>query len=60
MNPATRMKLLKYALIVFGIIFIVGMPIMGWIWPAGWVWHGACFGFDLMALLDLRDVNEPQ
>lgn len=39
MNSATKEKLLKWALIVFGIIFLLVYPI-AMVWPAGWVWHG--------------------
>lgn len=39
MNPATRMRLLQAALVVFGLIFLVGLyPLMAF-WPAGWRWN---------------------
>lgn len=40
MSDATRMKLLKYALIVFGLIYIFSIYPLGIIWPSGWEWHG--------------------
>ena len=39
MGDSTRETLLKAALIVFGIIFLLVYP-LGLIWPSGWVWHG--------------------
>ena len=39
MGDSTRETLLKTALIVFGIIFLLVYP-LGLIWPSGWVWHG--------------------
>ena len=32
-------RLLKFALVTFGVIFCLVYPI-GLIWPSGWVWHG--------------------
>jgi len=34
-----RSSNLKIALYLFGVIFIVGVPAMMWIWPAGWGWR---------------------
>ena len=39
MNDSTRKKLLKAALVVFGVIFFLVYP-LGLVWPSGWVWHG--------------------
>lgn len=39
MNESTREKLLKVALVAFGVIFFLVYP-LGLIWPSGWVWHG--------------------
>ena len=34
-----KLKNLKIALYVFGVVFIVGVPaMMMWIWPSGWSW----------------------
>jgi hypothetical protein len=39
MQEETRLKSLKVALVVFGIIFSAGVPaMMMWIWPDGWSW----------------------
>jgi hypothetical protein len=39
MQQEAKLKNLKIALYVFGVIFIVGVPaMMMWIWPSGWGW----------------------
>jgi hypothetical protein len=38
-NLATRIRLLRVALVVFGLIFLVGVyPLMMAWWPSGWRW----------------------
>ncbi len=39
MSVELKDKLLKRALVAFGIIFFMILP-LGQVWPAGWVWHG--------------------
>jgi len=40
MNDEKRMQLLKVALYVVGVLFIVGIyAMMMWIWPSGWGWE---------------------
>ncbi len=39
MNTAQRMKFLRVALIVVGLIFLVGVYPLTIVWPAGWAWH---------------------
>ena len=40
MNPETRIRFLRVALIVFGLIFLVGVyPLMMAWWPSGWRWN---------------------
>lgn len=39
MDPETREKFLKFALIAFGAVFLLVYP-LGLIWPSGWIWHG--------------------
>jgi hypothetical protein len=39
MNDSLRETLLKAALIIFGVVFLLVYP-LGLVWPAGWVWHG--------------------
>jgi hypothetical protein len=39
MNTAGRVKFLRIALIVVGLIFLVGVYPLTIVWPAGWAWH---------------------
>src|SRR5215510_5082908 len=39
MSDNFRVTLLKAALILFGVIFLLVYP-LGLVWPSGWVWHG--------------------
>jgi hypothetical protein len=39
MNMADRVKILRVALIVFGLIFLVGVYPLTIVWPGGWAWH---------------------
>jgi hypothetical protein len=39
MNSADRLKYLRVALIVVGLIFLVGVYPLTILWPAGWSWH---------------------
>ncbi|MGA2188820.1 MAG: DUF6632 domain-containing protein [Steroidobacteraceae bacterium] len=39
MNIADRLKFLRVALIVVGLIFLVGVYPLTIVWPAGWAWH---------------------
>ncbi len=40
MNLATRIRFLRVALVLFGLIFLVGVyPLMMSWWPAGWRWQ---------------------
>jgi hypothetical protein len=39
MNTADRVKYLRVALIVVGLIFLVGVYPLTIVWPAGWAWH---------------------
>jgi hypothetical protein len=39
MRQEEKLKYLKIALYFFGVIFIVGVPVMMmWVWPSGWGW----------------------
>lgn len=38
MQQEQKLKYLKVALIVFGMIFIAGIYLMMWVWPSGWGW----------------------
>jgi hypothetical protein len=50
MTHETRMKYLQVALIVFGIICIVGLYSMMRVWPAGWVWTPAQYEYEQMIM----------
>ena len=39
MTDANRVKYLRIALVVFGLIFLIGIYPLTIIWPAGWSWH---------------------
>jgi hypothetical protein len=39
MNTADRVKFLRVALIVVGLIFLVGVYPLTILWPTGWAWH---------------------
>ena len=39
MNEEQKDKLLRLALRVFGVVFLLVYPI-SLVWPSGWVWHG--------------------
>ena len=40
MNPAARLRFLRYALVLVGLIFIIGVyPLMMAWWPSGWRWQ---------------------
>jgi hypothetical protein len=38
MTGSTRITTLRYAMIVFGVIFIFGIQTLAWVWPSGWHW----------------------
>jgi hypothetical protein len=47
----SRADLLKYALIVFGVIFLLVYP-LAIVWPSGWAWHaGAPYGSDYFMMI---------
>lgn len=39
MKQATKIKYLKMALVVIGLIFIFGFYPLTVLWPEGWIWH---------------------
>jgi hypothetical protein len=46
-----KLKYLKVALHVFGIVFIIGVPaMMMWIWPAGWSWTPSQHEYEQMIM----------
>ena len=47
----SRNDLLKYALIVFGVIFLLVYP-LAIVWPSGWAWHaGAPYESDYFMMI---------
>jgi hypothetical protein len=39
MRSAPPARLLSRALTVFGLVFLVGLPILNRVWPSGWAWQ---------------------
>jgi hypothetical protein len=39
MNVEDRVKFLRVALVVVGLIFLLGVYPLTIVWPAGWAWH---------------------
>ena len=39
MATGNKVTLLRVALVVFGIVFIVGVYPLTILWPSGWAWH---------------------
>lgn len=39
MSTADRMKFLRVALVVVGLVFLLGVYPLTIVWPAGWAWH---------------------
>jgi len=38
-SPSPQTRLLSRALTLFGLIFLVGLPILNRLWPSGWAWQ---------------------
>jgi hypothetical protein len=53
MNSADRVKFLRVALIVFGLIFLVGVYPLTILWPAGWAWHNTGQSLYLQMILGI-------
>lgn len=49
MNTENREKYLKISLITFGLVFFSIYP-LGYLWPAGFVWHGGEGSYYLMMI----------
>jgi hypothetical protein len=39
MSSSSDARLLSRALTLFGLIFVVGLPILNRVWPSGWAWE---------------------
>jgi hypothetical protein len=48
MSDATRLRFLKIALVVLGILSIVGVYPLMVLWPSGWTWHAGYSDYPLM------------
>ena len=48
MNDTARLKYLRIALVVVGIIFIFGIYLLMIVWPSGWRWHTGHSDYALM------------
>jgi hypothetical protein len=48
MQSATREQYLRIALVVFGLIFVVGIWPMMQLWPSGWQWQPAQMEYEQM------------
>ena len=48
MNDITRLKYLRIALVLVGIIFIAGIYPLMIVWPSGWTWHTGHSDYPLM------------
>lgn len=38
MTASTRIAPLRYLMIATGVIFILGIQALAWVWPSGWSW----------------------
>lgn len=48
MPDASRLKFLKIALVLVGVIFIVGIYLLMIVWPSGWTWHTGHSDYPMM------------
>jgi hypothetical protein len=48
MNDTARLKYLRIALVLVGIVFIVGIYLLMIVWPSGWRWHTGHSDYPLM------------
>lgn len=53
MNTADRIRFLRVALIVVGLIFLFGVYPLSILWPAGWAWHHAGQSLYLQMILGI-------
>ena len=53
METADRIKFLRVALVVVGLIFLLAVYPLTILWPAGWVWHNAGQSFYLQMILGI-------
>jgi hypothetical protein len=48
MTDTNRLTYLRVALVLVGIIFIVGIYLLMIVWPSGWTWHTGHSDYPLM------------
>ncbi|MGB6310737.1 MAG: DUF6632 domain-containing protein [Steroidobacteraceae bacterium] len=53
MNTTDRVKFLRVALIVFGLIFLLAVYPLTIVWPAGWAWHNTGQSMYLQMILGI-------
>lgn len=53
MSTAERVKLLRVALVLVGLIFLVGIYPLTILWPAGWAWHNTGQSLYLQMILGI-------
>ena len=53
MNAVDRVKFLRVALIVFGLVFLLGVYPLTILWPSGWSWHQAGQSLYLQMILGI-------
>jgi len=53
LETADRIKFLRVALVVVGLIFLLAVYPLTILWPAGWVWHNAGQSFYLQMILGI-------
>lgn len=53
MKQASRIKYLKIALVITGLIFIFGIYPLTIVWPAGWAWHTGGVSLYLQMILGI-------
>ncbi len=39
MSPSPASRLLSRALTLFGLVFVIGIPVLNRLWPSGWAWQ---------------------
>ncbi len=47
----TRIKCLKIALVIVGLIFIFGLPLLMFFWPSGWTWLPRQYEYEQMIMV---------
>lgn len=48
MTDTTRLKFLRIALVLVGLIFLFGIYLLMIVWPSGWTWHTGHSDYPMM------------